>query len=403
MNQRIIKTVPALSKQQARAIILHAVGLAKRAQFGKGIEAAYKVIDHLGFVQVDTNYVVERAHHHAIAARVPDYRTGWLEELQADGRIYEFWTRDSGFMPMEEYRFSIPIQQSFLARWGMIPAPEQTLMNKVLDRIGREGPLGAKDFENDRTVKSSGWWDWRPSKVALERLHMTGQLLTTRKRDFHKLYDLTRNIIPADIDKTPPAMESYTRHLILRSLKALGVCYLKEIAWNGRFVKPPVKAEMQKLVEAGEVMEVTVEGLKGPLFMLPQYKSKKINLAGDVFILSPFDMLNVFRHRLRDFFDFDYQVECFVPEPKRKYGYFSLPVLWGDTFIARMDAKADRKKRILTIHNIHFEKVKFVSPVIEKLCDAVRDFSVFNGCNGVVITKSNDKTLLKKMRAALEF
>ena len=117
--------------------------------------------------------------------------------------------------------------------------------------------------------KSSGWWDWRPSKVALERLHLTGQLLTTRKKDFHKLYDLTGNIIPGDIDRTKPTMEEFTRHLIFRSLKALGIAYIKEIAWNGRFVKPPVKQELKKLVEAGEVCQVEIEGLKGPLYMLP--------------------------------------------------------------------------------------------------------------------------------------
>src|SRR3982751_665663 len=121
-----------LTKQQARIIILHAAGLCKRAQFGKGLEAAYKVINHLGFIQADTNYVVERAHHHAIAARVPGYKTEWLAELQADARIYEFWTRDSGFMPMEDFRFSLNVQEAFAARWKTLPAAEANLMNRIL-------------------------------------------------------------------------------------------------------------------------------------------------------------------------------------------------------------------------------------------------------------------------------
>ncbi|MEQ8426058.1 MAG: crosslink repair DNA glycosylase YcaQ family protein, partial [Cyclobacteriaceae bacterium] len=363
-----------LSKSQARSIILHAAGLSKRAQFGRGKEAAYKVIDHLGFVQVDTNYVVERAHHHAIAARVPGYKTEWLEELQADGRIYEFWTRDSGFMPMKEFRFSQPIHKSFSEKWKDLPRPDVNLMNSILDRISREGPLRAKDFEYDRVTLNSGWWDWRPSKVALERLHLTGKLLATRKKDFHKLYDLTENIVPGDINKTTPSTEEYTRHLIFRSLKALGIAYPKEISWNGRLVKPPVKQTLKKLVETGEICEVEIEGLKGPLYMLSGYKKKKINIAGDAFVLSPFDMLNVFRHRLRDFFDFDYQVECFVPEAKRKYGYFSLPILVGDTFVARMDSKADRKQGNLIIHNLHFESIKITKPMMEKIIDAIRGF-----------------------------
>ncbi len=132
-----------------------------------------------------------------------------------------------------------------------------------------------------------------------------------------------------------------------------------------------------------------------------EYKKKKIALSGDAFILSPFDVLNVFRHRLRDFFDFDYQVECFVPEPKRKYGYFSLPVLIGDRFVARMDSKADRKQRVLTIHNIHFESIKLSRPMVAKVCNAIKDFAKFNQCDTIIIKKSNDKALLKVLRSAL--
>src|SRR5262245_28392658 len=124
-----------LIKSQARKIILHAAGLAKHAQFGKGKEAAYKVIDHLGFVKVDTNYVVERAHHHALAARVPGYKTEWLEQLQADGKIYEFWTRDSGFIPMHEFRFSLSVHENFSDQWKSVPLAERNLMHKILNRI----------------------------------------------------------------------------------------------------------------------------------------------------------------------------------------------------------------------------------------------------------------------------
>jgi uncharacterized protein YcaQ len=390
-----------LTKSQARKIILHAAGLSKRAQFGKGKDAAYKVIDHLGFVQVDTNYVVERAHHHAIAARVPGYKTEWLGELQGEGKIYEFWTRDSGFMPMKEFRYSIPIHESFIAKWKSLPQSEITLMKKILDRIAREGPLTAKDFENDRVTKSSGWWDWRPSKVALEQLHLTGKLLTTRKKDFHKVYDLTDNIVSANVDRTTPTSEEFAHHVIFRSLKSLGVAYANEIAWNGRLVKYPFKQELKKLVDAGKICQVQIEGLKGPLYMLPDYKTKKITIAGDAFVLSPFDILNVFRRRLLDFFDFDYQVECFVPEAKRKYGYFSLPILLGDTFVARMDSKADRKQQVLTIHNIHFEAVKITKSATSKICDAIQTFAKFNGCNTIMITKSNNKSMLKVLRENL--
>jgi uncharacterized protein YcaQ len=143
-----------------------------------------------------------------------------------------------------------------------------------------------------------------------------------------------------------------------------------------------------------------VEGVKGPLYMLPDQKTN-IKLSNDVFILSPFDILNVFRHRLKDFFNFDYQIECFVPAPKRKYGYFSLPVLAGDTFIARMDAKADRKQKVLIVHNLHFEDVKLDASVIEKLVQSLKAFARFNQCREIVFTKSNHKAYLKAISKGL--
>jgi len=389
-----------LTRSQARKIILHAAGLSKRAQFGKGREAVYKLIDHLGFVQLDTNYVVERAHHHAIASRVPDYKLEWLEELQADGRIFEFFTSDSGYMPMHDFRFSLPVKEGFSSGRKALTQAEINLMNKVLDRIAREGPLMVKDFDNDRLEASSGWWDWRPSKMALERLYLGGRLMTTRKKDFQKVYDLPLNLIPDDIDTTMPTPEEFARHVIRRSLRSMGIAYAKEMAWRARYVKNNlVKKELEKLVEEGEVCNVAIEGLKtAPLYMLPGYKNKKIQLSGDAFILSPFDALNVFRHRLRDFFDFDYQIECFVPQAKRKYGYFSLPVLVGDTFVARMDSKADRKQGVLAIHNLHFEPLKLTRPMIVKISDAIRTFAKFNQCKAITIKKSNDKLALKAIR-----
>lgn len=391
-----------LTPAQARKIILHAAGLSKRGQFGKGKEAVYKVIDHLGFVQVDTNYVVERAHHHTLAARVPGYKSEWLEQLQADGRIFEFWTFASGFMPIHDFRFSFPVKQGFLQRRNPLTPAESNMMRTVLDRIGREGPLMARDFEYDRETKSTGWWDWRPSKVALERLHLEGKLMTLRRKDFQKVYDLTENIIRADIDMTPPTAEEFARHMITRTLKAFGIAYLKEIAFSARYTKHLIRTEIHKMVEEGLVQQVEIEGRKtSPLYMLPAYQNKKITLSNEAFILSPFDILNVYRHRLRDFFDFDYQVECFVPAPKRKYGYFSLPILIGDTFVARMDSKADRKQRVLTINNLHFEPVKLSPSMIGKIADTLDQYRQFNQCDTVVFKKCNDKKALKSLQEKL--
>ena len=129
---------------------------------------------------------------------------------------------------------------------------------------------------------------------------------------------------------------------------------------------------MEKLVEEGEVCHVAIEGLKtAPLYMLPGYKNKKIRLSDDAFILSPFE---------------------------RKYGYFSLLILAGDTFVARMDSKADRKQRVLTVHNLHFEPLKLSKPMIVKIINAIKTFAKFNQCQDIIIKKSNDKALSNAIR-----
>jgi hypothetical protein len=281
----------------------------------------------------------------------------------------------------------------------MAPA-EISLMKKVLDRVSRDGPLMAKDFDNDRVEASKGWWDWRPSKIALERLYLDGSLMTTRSREFHKIYDLPINLLPGDVDVTMPTPEEFARQVIRRALKALGIAYIKDIAWRARFAQPHlVKTELEKLVAEGEVCPVEIAGLKtSPLYMAAGYRSRAINVSGDVFVLSPFDVLNVYRHRLRDFFNFDYQVECFVPAPKRKYGYFSLPILVGDTFVARMDSKADRKNSVLVIHNLHFEPLKMTRPTVAKVSEAIKAFAAFNQCEAITIEKTNDKALGKAIR-----
>ena len=384
-----------LTKSQARKIILNAAGLARKAQFGSGIEAVYRVIDHLGFVQLDTNYVVERAHHHVMAARVPDYQTGWLAELCEDGSVFEYFTSDSGYLPMHDFRFTLPVKEAFKAQHKPLTQPEIVLMKQILDRVEREEALMVGDFENDRVEASSGWWDWRPAKVALERLYLDGNLMIHRTKAFQKVYHLPLNLVPQETDLTMPTDEEYARFVIRRTLGGLGIAYVKEISWRARYVKGNlVKKELIKMAQAGEVKMVTIDGLKGPLYMLPDQEIN-VEISNEVFILSPFDILNVFRHRLKDFFNFDYQIECFVPAPKRQYGYFSLPVLAGDVFIARMDAKADRKQKVLIVHNIHFEPVEIDEIVIEKFIEALKAFVRFNQCRDIVFKKSNNEAYLE--------
>ncbi len=383
-----------LNRSQARKIIIHAAGLSKKSPFGTGIDAVYRVIDHLGYVQLDTNYVVERAHHHAMFARVPDYQTEWLAALGEQGDIFEYFTSDAGFLPMHDFRFSLPVKKAFETKGTSLTKKESDLMNQILDDVERDGSVMVGDFENDRVEASSGWWDWRPAKVALERLYLEGKLMISRNSAFQKVYHLPLDLVPQDTDQTMPTHVEYARYIINRTLGALGISSVKEMAWRARRVKGNlVKKELEKMVQAGEVIPVIVDGVKGSLYMRSDTDTN-VGIEEEVFILSPFDTLNVFRARLKDFFDFDYQIECFVPAPKRKFGYFSLPILAGEKFIARMDAKADRKQKTLIIHNLHFEPVEIDEKTIDKFVNNLKEFILFNKCRDVFFKKSNNNDLL---------
>jgi len=386
-----------LTRQEARKIILNAAGLARKAQFGTGIEAVYQAIDHLGFVQLDTNYVVERAHHHVMAARIPDYQPQWLADLCDDCSVFEYFASDAGYIPMHDFRFTLTVKNAFKNQRKPLTEAEVNLAKQILDRVKREERVMVGDFENDRIEASTGWWDWRPAKVALERLYLEGDLMISRTNTFKKVYGLPLDFVPQETDLTLPSDEEYARYIIVRTLGALGISTTREMAWRASRVKNNlIKSELQKMVETGEVKMVVVDDLKGPHYVLPKQKFD-IEITNEVFILSPFDVLNVFRHRLKDFFNFDYQIECFVPAAKRKYGYFSLPIISGDKFIARMDAKADRKKKVLIVHNIHFERGDIDPMILEKLVQALKAFIRFNQCKEVVLNRSNNDTYLETL------
>jgi uncharacterized protein len=391
-----------LDQHEARNIIVHAAGLSSPMAFGPGPEAVLRLIDHLGQIQIDTNYIVERAHHHAIFSRVPDYQPEWLAGLQAEEAIYEYPMGDAGFLPMSQYRFSLPVMESFKKNRKPLSKADSSAMKMVMDRISREGPLTVSDFEYDRQEQSTGWWDWRPAKIALERLYMEGELAVTRGRDFKKLYDLAANVIPSHAQLVMPSPLEYARHTILKTLRAMGIAAAREIWWRSRYYKHNiVREELVNMAEEGLVLEVQVEGLPTTRYMLPDYADGVPEPAGEVHILSPFDPLNIFRQRLADFFDFDYQLECFLPAAKRKYGYFSLPILFGNTFIARMDAKADRKSGTLIVHNLHFEFADNREIGLAALIGALKRFALFNQCRHISLLKSNHKRYFEHIRKTI--
>jgi uncharacterized protein len=321
-----------------------------------------------------------------------------------DRSVFEYWSHAASYLPMSDYRFSIPRKKIFAAGKSHWFEKDKKVMKYVLERIKSEGALQSKDFEFKRNGPGN-WYEWKPAKKALEQLFMDGTLMVARRKGFQKVYDLTERVLPAGVNTTAPSAAGYAEYLIKKAVQANGVVEEREIAYLRKGLKEDVSKAIKRLLKSGEYIEVHAEGC-GPVKYITSseyYKSSEsLNPSTDIHILSPFDNLVIQRKRLQRFFNFDYQVECYVPEAKRKFGYFCLPVLYGDKFIGRFDPKADRASRIFYLKEMHFEKdFKQDKAFNVMFANKLKAFADFNGCDKVVIDKA-DKGWKKEMNTFLK-
>lgn len=339
-----------------------------------------KVLENLGYVQIDTISVVERAHHHVFWSRNPSYRPGDLHGLIESRRAFEYWAHAAAVLPMRDYRFTWPRKKRFAMRKKEWPASEKKIMKNVYDRIRAEGPLASKDFSSPGRT-TAGWWDWKPAKIALERLFLSGELEIAQRKGFQKIYDLPERVIPNSVDTREPSSREYIRYLIERTLRQYGFASVDEIAYLLRGdVKLGVRKELKKMLADGDAVSVRVEKISEEYFAFPGGLEAPKSRRKSLHILSPFDNSVIQRKRLKTLFGFDYQIECYVPEAKRKFGYFCLPLLHGDRFVGRLDAKADRPGARLLVQSLHFEAGVDRDELLPALRKTLRTFAEFNGC-----------------------
>jgi len=379
-------TAVSLSAEEARRGVLAANGLLGAPRFGQGKAGALAAIEHLGYVQIDTISVVERAHHHTLWARVPGYLPAQLHELQAaDRAVFEYWSHAAAFLPLRDYRFALRRMEAFSRGKRHWFRRDNKAHRYVLDRIRAEGPLRARDFEAPPGHRGGSWFEWKPAKTALEQLFWCGELMVRERRGFEKVFDLRERVLPARADTRLPSEEEFCRHLALTFLRAQGLATAREIAYL-RAVNPArLRKTLLELSEAGEILEFKVEGLPEDIYYglkgFPAAAPRPVGPAEEIHILSPFDNLVIQRRRLARLFGFDYQVECYVPAPKRRFGYFCLPLVKGPAFLGRADTKADRAARVLRVGKLHWENSAQPSAGAAAALRAALDrFARFNGC-----------------------
>ena len=395
-----------ISLAQARRMAVRAQGLDGGWELPSGAEGAAQVVERLGYVQIDTIAVVERAHHHTLWARQPDYTPALLDNLQArERRVFEYWAHAAAYVPMRDYRFYLRKMRSYAEREQVWLGEHREVVEGVLGRIRAEGALGAADFEAPEGWVRRGWWSWKPAKQALERLFAAGELMVSERRAFQRRYDLRERVLPPWVDVSLPDEDEQARYAARQALQAYGVVIPKTI--RPAFVSAPALAgAMRELAESGEAVAVEIEGLGSGYYAHPRALASAdapLPKPATAAILSPFDNAVIWRKRVEQLFGFKYSIECYTPQEKRRYGYFTLPVLWGECFMGRLDAKAERKTGVLIVRQLHLEPDAAVGEdFYSALAARLRAFAAFNGCGQITLDNAEDGAAQAALARALE-
>lgn len=386
-----------LDPKRLRRAIIGGNGLHRRNAFGRGTAGVLKTLSQLGYAQIDTISVVERAHHHVLRSRVQPYRSALLDRLVHERTAFEYWFHAAAFLPMADYRFARPRMDAVRRGELHFRGPrDRKLMKRVLDRIRIDGPLKASDFEGKRGA--GGWWAWKPAKQALEILFLQGDLMVTGRDGFQKRYDLAERVLPPEAITVAPTAADEAAHLVDQCLRLFASVTVPEATYLRRSapLREAVKKELAEREARGDLFRIDSQGASTRWVERACYEAAP-RVQRQVHVLSPFDPLVIQRSRTRELIGFDYQLECYVPAAKRQHGYFSLPLLWGDTFLGRMDCKAERDRAVLRIHQLTIEDQ--VEPNWqEPLCKTLTAFAGAQACERV----AGGRALSAPLRAMLK-
>lgn len=320
---------------------------------GTGVDLA-GVLDDLGFVQVDSVNTLARGHDMILWSRRGRFRPQALDKLITGDRVaFEHWTHDAAIIPMQSFpmwRLKFARDEAQMQRrW---PAWQgggwQKELDTVLRHIGELGPASASDFAGDEPRGATGWWDWHPSKTALEYLWRSGRLAICHREGFRKVYDLTERVIPAAHLAVRLGHREIIDWAMVAALDRLGFATSGELAAFFAIATPQeARLWCATALSAGRIIEIAVEAADGSVRRsyarpgVPERVAALPEPSARVRLLSPFDPALRDRARAERLFGFRYRIEIFVPAPRRQYGYYVFPVLQGDRLIGRIDARRE--------------------------------------------------------------
>jgi len=368
-----------LSIDIARRLLLDHQRLNTRSQFATGCNGTLEAIEHLGYVQLDTLSVVERAHLHTLWNRVDGFKPSHIDKLQRSGAIFEHWAHALAILPMKNYRFSLPLMKRIAGGEKHWYPKNKKVEKYVLDRVKAEGALSAKDFDDKPASKEM--WVRAPSKIALEQLFMEGKLMIPYRNNFHKVYDLTERVLPDSVNTVEPNESEFCQHLIGNFLEAQGFGQLKEISYLRKGMGAAIRQTADEMLEEELICKVEIN--KKLYLTTKKFLERTANPfpRSSFRILSPFDNAIIQRKRIDELFKFDYQIECYVKKENRKFGYFCLPLLHQNNLIGRLDAKADRKSKTLNLLHLQLDVSSGKALAVQRALNGeLKRFMDFNRC-----------------------
>lgn len=356
-----MKTV---SQDAVRGLMIAAQGLHQRPPSPTTKDFVRQMIRQMHVLQIDTIHVVARSPYLVLWSRLGDYTQRWLDDLLAEGALFEYWSHAACFLPIEDYPLYRRLMLNGLTwnerGWQRWMQAHGELVEKLLAHIRENGPVRSADFERTDGAQS-GWWNWKDEKTALEGLWRRGDLMIAKRHNFQRIYDLRERILTDEGDTELPTLEAVHENFVLNTVKALGVTQAAWIADYFRLHKKVAQPVIEKLTKRGQLQQVQVEGWDVAGYFHPDQRDT-IEAAANgqipvskTTLLSPFDPLVWDRGRALELFNFDYKIEVYTPAPKRKYGYFTLPILYNNRLIGRLDPKAHRKEGIFEVKALHLE------------------------------------------------
>ncbi len=348
-----------ISNRDARHLWLSLQGLSD-APTGPADPRA--VISKLGFVQLDSIQVLSRAHHHILWSRNQNYREPMLNKLLAEDRtVFEHFTHDASVLPIETYpywRAQFERRKSRMDQKGWFKTALTTVNTAdIKSRIANEGALSTEAFDT-KIEGPKEMWSRPPHKQALDYLWYAGELATCFRHNFKKFYNLPERVIPDAQRAEKIDHAEQINWLCTQALDRLGFATSGDIK---RFWEAVDTADVKDWVSKTDLIDVEVQTANRQ--WLPMQAPADIaQRLGQITpptsrlrILNPFDPVIRDRDRLSRLFGFDYRIEIFVPAAKRQWGYYVYPLLEGDRFVGRLEAKANRKKGEITVTQLWSE------------------------------------------------